>query len=66
VGAAREEAFREADNLDAVAVGTLQPLDELGQVRLEGIGLDSHLEMSDAHALPPKRDTDDRLPAGRL
>src|SRR5262249_55163373 len=50
----------EADHLDALALGLLQPLDHLGQVPLEVAVLALHLPVSDSHVSPP-----DVLPRAR-
>src|SRR5262249_14112558 len=53
VGVAGQEALGEADHLDPLALGPLQPLDHLGQVPLEVAALALQLAVSDAHAPPP-------------
>src|SRR5262249_50846053 len=55
VGVAGEEALGETDDLDAVALGLLQPLDHLGQVPLEVPALALELPVSDAHVPPPSQ-----------
>src|SRR5262249_21127245 len=53
VGVAGQEALREAEHLDPLALGLLQALDHLGEVPLEIAALALQLAVSDAHAPPP-------------
>src|SRR5262249_10575221 len=54
VGVAGQEALRERDDLDALAVGPLQARDDLLQVRLEITGLRLQLPVPDAHGVAPR------------
>src|SRR5262249_6364886 len=49
IGVAGQETLREADDFDAIAVGTLQALDDLGEVALEIAAFRLELAMTDAH-----------------
>src|SRR5207244_11242406 len=53
VGVAGQEALGEADHLDPLVLGLLQPLDHLGQVPLEVAALALQLTVSNSHVPPP-------------